>query len=361
MHLKSQNVNDAFRYLVERFNASYIEPELFIETDSRAGKVRQITEPVTVTYHKPLQRVLFNQARDANCFFHLFESLWMLAGRNDVAPLAYYSSGISDIASDNGKTFNGAYGYRWRKPEVRAYNEDHEYLVIDQLPIIIDQLKRKPESRRCVLQMWNVEDDLLKIDVTKDVCCNLSCTFQIQSGKLVMTVFNRSNDLIWGMLGANVVHFSFLQEYMAARIGVEVGPYHQITNNLHVYTDRFKPNEWLEDTKPDWYGVTKPCVPFPLVDNPKRFDDELYLFVEQVMAKKHGLDSLIFREPFFVNVAYPMARLYNCYKEKDWEGAKHWGTQIKADDWGLVSRLWVEKRYNRWLGQNPYNTQGVEE
>ena len=38
------------------------------------------------------------------------------------------------------------------------------------------------ESRRAVLQMWNVEDDLLKVDSSRDVCCNLSVLFTVERG-----------------------------------------------------------------------------------------------------------------------------------------------------------------------------------
>jgi thymidylate synthase len=129
-----------------------------------------VDEPVTVTYERPVERVLFNPARDANPFFHVFESLWMIAGRNDVKPLAYYNSKIAEIASDDGETFNGAYGYRWRHSPV-GHLEYEGTSIIDQLKLITNQLKQKPESRRCVLQMWGIENDLLRIDDTKDVCC----------------------------------------------------------------------------------------------------------------------------------------------------------------------------------------------
>ena len=33
--------------------------------------------------------------------------------------------------------------------------------------------------------------------------------------KLCMTVCNRSNDMLWGAYGANVVHMSMLQEFVA--------------------------------------------------------------------------------------------------------------------------------------------------
>lgn len=368
-HLKFRNVNHAFRELVRAFDPDNAqEGQPFFETDSRVGKVRQAAEPVTVTYQNPTQRVLFNQARDANPFFHLMEALWMLAGKNDVESMAYYSSKIAGIASDDGKTFNGAYGYRWRH---RAHDRGG---TTDQLQLIIKQLKEKPNSRRCVLQMWNVEDDLLKIDVTKDVCCNTAAYFSLRDrGEpwpamegspryvLDMTVTNRSNDLILGMLGANVVHFSILHEYMAAQIGAAVGVYNQFTNNLHVYLSSFKPDEWLDDKTHDWYTATKPCVPFPLVSDPVAFDSELDIFVKHVLAKKVAIDSFIFREPFFQHVAFPIHKAYNAYKEKKWTVAGHWLEQIKADDWRIACKTWVAVRHSRWLSQNPYAPQGVSE
>jgi hypothetical protein len=47
---------------------------------SRAGDVLVAPHPVMSVTSIPTERVLFDPARDANPFFHLFESLWMLAG-----------------------------------------------------------------------------------------------------------------------------------------------------------------------------------------------------------------------------------------------------------------------------------------
>ena len=51
----------------------------------------------------------------------------------------------------------------------------------------------------------------------------LKYILKIKNGRLQMTVHCRSNDIIWGTYGANAVHFSILQEYVAARIGVDLG------------------------------------------------------------------------------------------------------------------------------------------
>lgn len=420
MHLKTSNVNSAFYYLVNLFNGgcgSHDVPVVIMP--SRYGEVMMIEEPVIVTYEKPRERVLFNTARDANPFFHLYESLWMLVGRNDVAPLAYYNSRMTEF-SDNGRVFNGAYGYRWRHGSTGPMGD--EYATIDQLQIIIDHLKTKPESRRAVLQMWNVEDDLLKIGMggecncgadrsgpsaeahsdrcpakegSRDVCCNLSATFQIGLGiclvcsgtgyhryypdlggkpnfsdsaaclsckgephdqprYLNMTVFNRSNDLIWGMLGANAVHFSILQEYVAAHLGLEVGVYNQVTTNLHAYTKTWDAEKWLKDyERPaaqcfgygDREGLADSLT--PLVSDPARFDKELPEFVE-----RHSRSGMVgdYKEPFLRDVAQPMCIAWHTWKDKSVSNyarycrAYNWTDKIRSEDWRIAAREWFSRR-----------------
>jgi thymidylate synthase len=233
MFLETRNVNTAFKTLVKEFHECG-SSNRFSTNDSRNGKVIRFKAPVTIRYSQPTERVLFNENRDANPFFHIYEALWMLAGRNDVAPLVYYNSQMKQF-SDDGYQFNGAYGYRWRHGYAgvkkitvgEAMHKDYVGYNQDQLSILINHLKENPNSRRAVLNMWNVQDDLMQIESSKDVCCNLNVVFEIrkeythqsfpvkeapiETSYLDMTVFNRSNDLVLGSLGANYVHFTILQ------------------------------------------------------------------------------------------------------------------------------------------------------
>jgi hypothetical protein len=111
MHvIRARNANQALPEMMHYVRDS----GLVVKRDSRNGPVLQFAEPFCIKYQRPTQRVVFWEERDANPFFHLFESLWMIAGRNDVAYPARYSSNIAQF-SDDGHTFHGAYGYRWRK------------------------------------------------------------------------------------------------------------------------------------------------------------------------------------------------------------------------------------------------------
>lgn len=372
MHLHTRNANTAFHELVSLFNNDdyAVNGEFeggIIKQSSRNGNVLMIDEPVIVTYERPQERVLFNAARDANPFFHVYEALWMLAGWNDVAPLAYYASKMKDF-SDDGETFNGAYGYRWRhaysRPQgtVSSWSNDEQREVhwhhqdareVDQLEELVNHLKSGPTSRRAVLTMWNVHDDLLKVDSSKDVCCNLNVMFAIHgdSKQLDMTVTNRSNDLIWGMLGANYVHFTFLQEYMAARLGVKVGRYHHFSNNLHVYDWNWKPEEWLAGARLQDYGYHRgagatPDKLFPLVKDPEVFERELPEFVEfhGNAEKREAEGPTGYDEPFLNEVANPMLNAFHMHKLKDYDTAMMFARQIAADDWRFVAIQWLQKR-----------------
>lgn len=215
--INCRNVHEALPMALD-----YLQ-ECGVRRDSRNGPVLVSPEPVTTVYTHPTEKVIFHPERDANPAFHLYESLWMLAGRNDVAGPARYVKRMATF-SDDGRTLHDAYGHRWRRKWT------------DQLNIIVQRLRDNPEDRRCVLQMWSSFDDLANNG--RAVPCNLTATFQRDiEGRLDLAVFNRSNDIIWGAYGANAVQFGTLLEYMAARIGCPVGTYSQISINWHAYVE----------------------------------------------------------------------------------------------------------------------------
>ena len=292
--------------------------------DTRNGKAVELREPISIVYNKPCERVLFYPERDANPIFHFMESLWMLAGRNDVEWIAKFNKRMATY-SDNGTHLQGAYGFRWRK-----------YFHTDQLQTVIHRLGIYENDRRTVLTMWDAEGDLRKDNGCKDHPCNTHIYFSVRNKILDMTVSNRSNDMIWGAMGANAVHMSILQEYIAAMIGAEVGIYTQFSNNLHAYMDTLAT---LEDMTPDYDSyATRMIKPSPLVDEPKLFDHELQLFVDNPMVKEKFANSL------FSEVAQPMCRVWEAWKQKDIFLALDLTKEIKPDDWSIAVYEWLERR-----------------
>ena len=309
------------------------------QRDSRNGPVRVMPMPVTTIYGKPRERVMFLEDRDANPFFHFMESLWMMAGRRDVEWISRFNSGIANY-SDDGATFHGAYGYRWRNHFTENGNQGVD--VIDQLATIANILKVNPDDRRTVLQMWDAHADLGMEG--KDFPCNLIITFRINpSGQLDMTVFNRSNDMVWGAYGANAVHMSFLQEVMAAWVGVPVGRYWQISTNFHAYLNTLEKVKPLADLSLGFTDYEQGKVePYPIVntDIDTWFSDlEMFMSEGAIMG---------FRDPFFKRTAVPMLQAWQHWKNKDdpqgRDKAIMSANDILAKDWRKACIEWLERR-----------------
>ena len=200
-------------------------------------------EPVLTIFERPRERVLFSEVRDANPFFHFFEALWMLAGRNDVWFVEQFNRRMKEF-SDDGISFYGAYGYRWRN-----------YFGYDQLQVLV-QLLQQADTRRGVLTMWDAKDLKYTIPydgrqgVSKDIPCNTHIYFKVRDGKLRVTVCNRSNDILWGLYGANAVHFSMLQEYIADKLALDCAPLHILSDSYHVYTSGVGGALWQQVSDP---------------------------------------------------------------------------------------------------------------
>lgn len=319
--------------------------------DSRNGPVLEMHCPVATTYSHPQERVGFWSLRDANPFFHFFESLWMLAGRNDVAFPEKFNKNFGQY-SDDGITFHGAYGHRWRN----HFDLQHSVMESnDQLRVIIDEFKKNNLSRRCVLQMWDSKVDLAKDG--KDLPCNTQAYFWIrhkysdpkEPKVLHMTVTNRSNDIIFGCYGANAVHFSFLQEYLAQMIGVGIGNYIQFSNNWHCYTDFpiFKKLQPMLNFNDDWSGKDNPYVtgevsPMPLVTNPETFDMDLELFMRDPIFCDLSNAFLMF-------TAKPMYKAYEAFKGNSADRvdiALDHIESVQAPDWHKACKEWLERRHS---------------
>jgi hypothetical protein len=336
--MQVRNVNDALasglRHL-EKYG---------VKETSRNGPVTVAPGPVVTVTQRPMERVLFSPLRDANPFFHLFESLWMLAGSNDLKWLSQFNKRMANFSDDGGTTQPGAYGYRWR-----------HYFGYDQLDMIVDQLTEDPDSRRAVLTMWDGglsgEGDLGAVARgTTDVPCNTQVYFRIVKDRLHMTVLCRSNDILWGAHGANAVHFSVLQEYMAARLGLLVGQMIQFSNNYHLYDNVLKyPSRKVRDNldASDFY-LENPDKPRGMIDGkPRMFENDCVDLV-------NGGQTEGFFHPFFISTVEPMLRAWAHHKAKDYPAALAalkepeidfgWDPQLLGWDWRQDARNWIMRR-----------------
>lgn len=289
------------------------------KTDSRAGEVLKLAVPVTTVFMHPLQRVLLAPGRVGNPVFHAMSAIWMLAGYNNARWLDQFVHDFSERFAEPDGLLHGAYGFRWR----HHFDLEGGGGEPDQLKKAIDILRKDRTSRQVVLQMWDPVADL-GVD-KKDRPCNLCVCFNYRQRVLDMTVYNRSNDIIWGLYGENHVQFSMLHEYVSVMSGLPMGIYYHVSNDYHAYTDILDTLP-LTDPPRDFeinpYTTNQVSVT-PLISDPSSFDDDCQEFI------LHQYDGT-YNNYFFNHVLVPMAA-------KDWDA-------IDASDWKLAVKRWKERK-----------------
>lgn len=330
--IKCRNVNQALEKGITEIQ------DKGVKVDSRAGETLEIQEPVTTVYSKPWERVLLSQIRDANPFFHLMESLWILAGRKDVKFLTEFNKRMAEY-SDNGETFNAPYGYRARNQVCGLYQ--------DQLSAVVELLKRDPNSRQAVVQIWDPID--LCNTSTKDKACNMQIVFKIRSGALDMTVYNRSNDMIWGAYGANAVQFSMIQEYVAAHLNVPMGYYTQVSNSFHVYTTGPGGKKWDEVRthykNENLYNRSGYKLVLMTNSEIELIEKDLELLFQ--LYDKGGISNCfqsLYDSEYFLDLVIPMLLTHYYYKSGDYGSAEKHCKSILSFDWRIACQQWLSNR-----------------
>lgn len=322
-------VNDAYREGLRLIS------ELGVREESRAGPVLAVPGPVATIYSLPDERVLFDFQRDANPFFHLMESVWMLAGRDDATFLDTYVKDFSARFAEFDGTSHGAYGYRWR-----------HHFGEDQLLRAARMLKDDWTTRRAIIAMWDPEADLGADK--RDLPCNTQIYLRArQEGEdrvLDITVCNRSNDAIWGAYGANAVHMSILHEVLAGLAGLKLGCYTQLSNNLHAYEDvlsRYWPLE--DDGETDVYESE--VEPYPIIQGHLSFaPKEAYDILLDAEAFCANPQERVFRTAWFTVVIRPMEAAHRLWRTGLKQEAYEAMDDVAAADWQLAGRSWMLRR-----------------
>lgn len=148
------------------------------------------------------------------------EFLWYLSKSDDLEFISAYIPAYKEEVGPSGR-IHGAYGPRL----FGAYG-------LDQIEAVTDLLRRKPGTRRAVVQLYAASD--LSADDKEEVPCTTTLQFFIRDGRLHLVASLRSNDAYLG-LPHDIFCFTMLQEMMANRLGLELGEYVQMVGSFHLY------------------------------------------------------------------------------------------------------------------------------
>jgi thymidylate synthase len=157
------------------------------------------------------------------------ELLWFLKGDTNVAYLKEHNVKIWDSWADENGDLGPVYGKQWRSWQ--SPNGE----TIDQMQRAVELIKNTPDSRRIIVNAWNV-GDLSEMALTP---CHCLFQFYVADGKLSCLLYQRSADTFLGV-PFNIASYALLTMMMAQVTGLEVGEFVHAFGDVHLYLDHLE-------------------------------------------------------------------------------------------------------------------------
>jgi thymidylate synthase len=164
------------------------------------------------------------------------ELLWFLRGETNVKYLRDHGVTIWDEWADENGELGPVYGRQWRHWSSGSMwwdsNGKPQGYAIDQIKILIDNLKRDPHGRRHIVTAWNpaeIEDMALPP-------CHCLFQFHVADGKLSCQLYQRSADWFLGV-PFNIASYALLTHLIAREVGLRVGDFVHTFGDLHLYAN----------------------------------------------------------------------------------------------------------------------------
>jgi thymidylate synthase len=159
----------------------------------------------------------------------IYELLWFLRGETNIAYLK--ENGVSiwnEWADDNGE-LGPVYGKQWRSWEGKNGK------VIDQVTELIAQIKKNPDSRRLIINAWNVAD----LPEMALMPCHTMFQFYVADGKLSCQLYQRSADVFLGV-PFNIASYALLTMMVAQVCDLQPGDFVHTFGDVHIYKNHME-------------------------------------------------------------------------------------------------------------------------
>ncbi|MGH8051860.1 MAG: thymidylate synthase [Arenimonas sp.] len=158
----------------------------------------------------------------------IHELLWFLKGETNIAYLKEHKVSIWNEWADANGELGPVYGKQWRSWECPDGS------TIDQIQWLVEEIKRNPDSRRLIVNAWNVAD-LPKMALMP---CHAIFQFYVANGKLSCQLYQRSADLFLGV-PFNIASYALLTHMIAQVCGLGVGDFVHTLGDAHIYSNHF--------------------------------------------------------------------------------------------------------------------------
>ena len=196
----------------------------------------------------------------------IHELLWFLKGDTNVAYLNDNGVSIWDEWADENGNLGPVYGAQWR--DWIAPDGRH----IDQMSLLLDDLRRRPDSRRHIISAWNPAvlpdetvspQDNARAGLQALPPCHMMFQFHVANGKLSCQMYQRSADVFLGV-PFNIASYALLTMMMSQVLDLEAGDFIISLGDVHIYLNH------LEQVKTQ---LSRAPFPLPVMKiNPERKD-----------------------------------------------------------------------------------------
>lgn len=154
----------------------------------------------------------------------IYELLWFLKGDTNVKYLQEHGVRIWNEWADENGELGPIYGYQWRSWTAA------DGRTIDQITNVIDEIKRNPNSRRLIVNAWNVGD----LDKMALPPCHAFFQFYVSEGKLSCQLYQRSADVFLGV-PFNIASYALLTMMVAQVTDHQPGEFIHTFGDVHIY------------------------------------------------------------------------------------------------------------------------------
>ena len=159
----------------------------------------------------------------------IYELLWFLRGDTNVRWLQEHGVRIWNEWADENGELGPVYGHQWR-----AW-PDYKGGTIDQIKNVVRQIRETPDSRRMIVNAWNVAE----VDSMALPPCHTMFQFYVADGRLSLQLYQRSADTFLGV-PFNIASYALLLQMMAQVCGMQTGDFIHTTGDTHLYLNHLE-------------------------------------------------------------------------------------------------------------------------
>src|SRR4051812_32511015 len=159
----------------------------------------------------------------------IHELLWFLQGDTNVRSLNEKGVTIWDEWADEQGELGPIYGAQWTRWRAA------DGAVINQIDNVIGQIKQNPDSRRLIVNAWNVGE----IEQMALPPCHVLFQFYVRDGELSCQLYQRSADLFLGV-PFNIASYALLTMMIAQVTDLRPGDFVHTFGDLHLYQNHLE-------------------------------------------------------------------------------------------------------------------------